>query len=77
MTKTFTKNDLLKFLYDELEPLEKKEIQQAIFTDSSLQELLLEMRTTQSLLDNVQMKTPRSVTEKILSFSKSYQPESA
>ena len=71
MTKTFTENDLLRFIYGELTPQEKKEIDLSLLTDGSLRAQLREMEEMLEQLDKVQVKPPQKVVNNILDFSRS------
>ena len=56
MTKTFTENDLLKFLYGELNYQQKIELQRELLTDQNLQDELNELKEAVSLLDEANYK---------------------
>ena len=53
MTKTFTQNDLIRYIYDETSNAESTEIQQALFCDGSLQEEYKSLSRVKSLLDEL------------------------
>jgi hypothetical protein len=53
MTKTFTQNDLIRFIYDETSKEESIEIQQALLCDDSLQDEYKRLSTTKSMLDEL------------------------
>jgi len=76
MTKTFTENDLLRFLYNDLSRVQHDEIQSAVFTDSALQEKLVELQHTKFRLDRVVYKPSQKTVDNILAYSASYQQES-
>ncbi len=53
MTKTFTQDDLIRYIYDEMPPEEAVELQQAMLCDGALQEEYKALRATVSLLDEL------------------------
>jgi hypothetical protein len=60
MTKTFTQNDLIRFIYDETSSLESSEIQQALLCDDSLQEEYKSLSGVVSMLDELLETSPSS-----------------
>ena len=53
MTKTFTQNDLIRYIYNETSNAESTEIQQALLCDGSLQEEYKSLSGVKSLLDEL------------------------
>lgn len=76
MTKTFTENDLVRFLYDELSQNEKSALEQALLTDTDLQTQLDQLRAVQGDLNKVQFSPSKRSVNKILDFSKGYHKQS-
>ncbi|MEQ8240149.1 MAG: hypothetical protein RIA69_13100 [Cyclobacteriaceae bacterium] len=76
MTKTFTENDLLRFIYNDLSKVQHDEIQSAIFTDGALQEKLVELQNTKLRLDKIVYKPSRKTINSILAYSAAYEEES-
>ena len=74
MTKTFTENDLLGFLYGDLTKKQESEIQQALLTDPSLLQRFKALKETKDELSKVMVKAPKSAVDKILSYSRGLQP---
>lgn len=71
MTKTFTQDDVIRYVYDEISGSEREELKQAIICDSELQDLYKELIAIKRQLDQ-SMKSPSDkVTESILNYSKS------
>ncbi|UII34104.1 hypothetical protein LVD17_09785 [Fulvivirga ulvae] len=71
MTKTFTQDDVIRYVYDEISGEDREEIKQAIICDSELQDLYKELVAIKRQLDQ-SMKSPSDkVTESILNYSKS------
>jgi len=76
MTKTFTENDLLRFIYNDLSKVKHDEIQSAVFTDGDLQEKLVELRQMKFKLDKVVYKPSQKAIDSILAYSEAYEQES-
>ncbi len=74
MTKTFTENDLLGFLYGDLTKKQESEIQQALLTDHTLLQKFKALKETKDELSKVMVKAPQSSVDKILSYSRGLQP---
>ncbi|RLD25200.1 MAG: hypothetical protein DRI71_00255 [Bacteroidetes bacterium] len=53
MTKTFTQNDLIRYIYNETSHEESSEIQQALLCDGSLQEEYKSLSGVKSMLDEL------------------------
>lgn len=71
MIKTFTQDDVIRYVYEETSGSEREEIMQAIICDSELQNLYKEIVAVKTQLDE-SMKTPSDkVTQNILNYSKS------
>lgn len=76
MIKTFTENDLVRFLYGELTNKEQTELEQALVTDYDLQSRLNDLQSVIKDLDRLKASPSQRVTDKILDFSKKYHKES-
>ncbi len=70
MTKTFTENDLLRFLYDEVNEDERLEMNESLSADMELRTKLDELKEAKSSLDAFTMKAPNEVVSRILYASK-------
>ncbi len=77
MTKTFTENDLIRFLYNELNEKESEAIERAILTDQVLQEQINKLRKLQEDMDDIQVAPSKRTIRKILDFSKGFEVQSA
>jgi hypothetical protein len=53
MTKTFTQNDLIRYIYNETSPQESVEIQQAILCNHNLHEEHKQLSTMVAMLDEL------------------------
>jgi hypothetical protein len=60
MTKTFTQNDLIRYIYDETSNAESSEIQQALLCNGSLQEEYKSLSGVISMLDELLETSPSS-----------------
>ena len=70
MIKTFTKNDLLRFLYDELPNQDRDDVMSMQITDESVEHETHEMESVVKLLDGFRMKAPQDVVDSILEYSR-------
>lgn len=73
MTKTFTEDELVKFLYDEVNEDERLEINESLRADMDLRASLEELKEAASLLDGFSMKAPKDVVSRILYASRNLQ----
>ena len=72
MIKTFTQDDLIRYIYRETTTEETIQIKTALNFDESLSECYHELSKTVELLKRVSFKPSESCLDKILSYSKSY-----
>ncbi|MCP4459208.1 MAG: hypothetical protein GY816_14485 [Cytophagales bacterium] len=70
MIKTFTKNDLLRFLYDELPNQDRDDVMSMQITDESVEHETHEMESVVKLLDGFRMRAPQDAVDTILDYSK-------
>lgn len=70
MTKTFTEDDLVRFLYNEVNEDERLEMKESLRADIELRASLDELKEGMSLLDTFTMKAPKEVVSRILYASK-------
>ena len=70
MIKTFTKNDLLRFLYDELPNQDRNDVKRMQITDESVEHETHEMESVVKFLDGFRMKAPQETVDNILEYSK-------
>ena len=72
MIKTFTEDDLVRFIYGETTEAESEAIENAMMCDSVMQDSYRKLLETVSMLDTG-MKAPRpKVVENILNISKDF-----
>lgn len=72
MTKTFTEDDLVRFIYGETTPKENEAIGNAIMCDSVMQESYRKLQEAVSFMNNGMMVPGEKVVDKILNYSKNY-----
>lgn len=71
MKRKFDKNDVLRFIYNEMEPEENEDFIVALSTDEELWELFEECQAARHNLEKVEMEEPSSTTVlKILDHAK-------
>lgn len=73
MTKTFTKNDLVRFVYKELKEEEQNQITNSAIQDAELEEAIKELEATRDSLDNVMASPSQKSVDHILAFSRDYE----
>lgn len=71
MTRTFTRNDLLMFLYRETSQEETQHIKKALLFDDRLSSDYQEIEQMASLLDEVFSEPSEKSIENVLNYSKS------
>ncbi|MFA0961926.1 hypothetical protein AB9P05_08965 [Roseivirga sp. BDSF3-8] len=71
MTKTFTPNDLIRFVYQETSDTENRIIERELLCDSELLDEYIELRLAVQGLDEFSMSPSQSSIDAVLSFSKS------
>ena len=77
MTKTFTRNDLIRYIYQETTEREKQEIEQELLLDNKLFEEYKNLAEVSMELDRVDLSPSEKSIKKILNFSKSINLHSA
>jgi hypothetical protein len=73
MTKTFTQNDLIRFLYHETNEDQTKEINKALLGDAELRAQLAEMKSSKKSLDAAQLEPSQESVLNILSYARGLQ----
>jgi len=71
MTKTFTQDDVIRYIYNETSEEENAEIQKALICDAHLQEMYKEIGNVKNCLDHSLKQPYDSVIENIMNYSKS------
>ena len=73
MTKTFTENDLVRFLYDEVNEDARLDVKESLSSDMELRSSLDELEEARALLEKFTLKAPEEVVSRILYASKNLQ----
>lgn len=74
MTKTFTPNDVLRYLYKETSSVENVEIEEALLVSSELLDQYVQLTSIKEQLDKVRKSPSDRTIEAILEYSKSQDP---
>jgi hypothetical protein len=77
MTKTFTRNDLIRYIYQETTEREKQKIEQELLLDNKLFEEYKNLAEVSMELDRVELSPSEKTINKILNFSKTINLHSA
>ena len=72
MIKTFTQDDVVRYIYNETSDKENKEIEYALSIDSDLQDVYNEMTAIKDQLDQTYKLPSDKVTENIMNYSNSF-----
>ena len=70
MTKTFTQNDLIRFIYQETTEEEAREINRVLTFDRELQLLYRELMLTKTDLDKARLEPSDSTVASILNYAR-------
>lgn len=70
MTKTFTPDDLLRYLYEDTSVEEKREIEKALQNDIKLQLELEQLRTDIEMLDDLQLSPSDECINHIMDYAR-------
>ena len=68
MTKTFTQNDLIRFIYQETTEEESHEINRCLSSDPELRRQYRELLLTRNSLDKASLEPPARAVESILQY---------
>ncbi len=71
MIRTFTQDDLIRYVYQETTEVENKEIEQAMLFDTELEAQYKEISGIKNRLDTVVQSPSNRVIANILNYSKS------
>jgi hypothetical protein len=71
MTKTFTHDDVIRFVYEEMDEEESRELSQALLCDPELEKIYNELITMKAHLDAVEEVPSEKVVQRILNYSNS------
>lgn len=71
MIKTFTQNDLIRYIYQETDEKENKEIEEALLFDNKLFDIYRRMVEVTESLNRFEKRPSKNVINRILNYSKS------
>lgn len=74
MTKTFTPNDVLRYLYRETNPAENTELEEAMILQSDLLDQYVQLTGIKEQLDQVRKSPSEHTIQAILEYSNSHNP---
>ena len=77
MTKTFTQNDLIRFLYDETPKLESEQLKHALLCDGDLLEEFNQLNAVKMMMTDLAESPSKETINSILDYSKSTKLRSA
>jgi hypothetical protein len=72
MIKTFTQNDVIRFVYDEVGPIERTQFKSLLFIDSSFHQSYKKYSKMKTQLDKISLEPSENVINRILMYSKSF-----
>ena len=72
MIKTFTKNDLIRFVYNEVNAEERDEMEMLLIHDHSFLQLYRKYNGMKKTIQKVSMEPSENVINRILNYSKSF-----
>jgi len=71
MIKTFTQNDVIRFVYDEVSTEERSQMEELLLIDASFQKLYRSHMKTKVLIKKSALEPSENVINRILNYSKS------
>lgn len=73
MIKTFTRDDLIRYIYGETTKLETESIENEVLCDNDAHQQFNEMIELKQTLDKVKYEPSKGVVESIINYSRSYE----
>ncbi len=74
-TSTSTQNDVVRYLYNETSNQENSLVEEALLYDRELLDFYLDCADLKSGFDKIRLSPPDRAIERILSYSRNYQPK--
>jgi hypothetical protein len=71
MIKTFTQNDVIRFVYDEVSTEERSQMEELLIIDASFRKLYKSYAKTKHLIKKSAIEPSENVINRILNYSKS------
>lgn len=72
MIKTFTPDDVIRLLYDEIDSEKKETLSSTLLFDETLEEIYENYKMLLESLDNIAVNPSQKTIDAILTYSKSY-----
>lgn len=72
MTKTFTQDDVVRYVYEETSAEENLIIEDALMAETSMMTFFLETVEMRAMLNLIERKPRRSTVDSILSYSRNF-----
>ena len=72
MTKTFTQDDVVRYLYNEIPKSEKARFEEAMICDGDLLDLYHELNATKQQLEEIVESPSNRVIKNILDYSRTF-----
>jgi len=76
MTKTFTQDDVIRYVYEETSEEENLLIEEALMAEPELMGFFLDTLELRALMDKIERAPRPSALDAILSYSSSFHPNS-
>ena len=76
MTKTFTQDDVVRYLYNEIPQKDKARFEEQLICNSTLLDMLHEMRAVKNQLDQLEETPSDSTINSILEYSRNFDLQS-
>jgi hypothetical protein len=74
MTKTFTQDDVVRYVYEETSDEENQLIEEALMAEPALMSFFMSALELRSLMNRIERQPRLSTVESILSYSRNYSP---
>lgn len=71
MIKTFTQNDVIRFVYDEVSAEERSQFNDLLLIDADFQKMYFRYTKTKVLISRSKLEPSENVINRILTYSKS------
>jgi hypothetical protein len=74
MIQTFTLDDVVRYVYQEMSSHEAQKMKEALLFDSELMDLYQQLEVVKKTMENtlIEMSPPQRVVDKILDYSKTH-----
>lgn len=72
MTKTFTQDDVIRYVYEETSPEENLLIEDALMSEPELMTFFLDALEMRSLMNRIERQPRQSTVQAILSYSQNH-----